>query len=53
MMKITIVEMHPPPNFQAAAPAKIPRNGPCILRLPRRYRSIFEQYLASDIPGQD
>jgi len=23
--------MNPPPSFQAAAPAKIPRNGPCIV----------------------
>ncbi len=26
-----MVEMNPPPSFQAAAPAKIPRNGPCIV----------------------
>jgi hypothetical protein len=30
MMKIRMVEMHPPPNFQAAAPANNPRNGPCM-----------------------
>src|ERR1041385_663712 len=30
MMKITIVERHPPPNHQAAAPARHPRPGPSI-----------------------
>jgi len=25
-----MVEMHPPPNFHAAAPASIPLNGPSI-----------------------
>ena len=30
MMKIKIVEMQPPPNFHAAAPASIPLNGPSI-----------------------
>jgi hypothetical protein len=29
-MKIKMVEMHPPPNFHAAAPASIPLNGPSI-----------------------
>ena len=31
MMKIKMVEMQPPPNFQAAAPARIPLNGPCMI----------------------
>lgn len=30
MMKTNIVEMQPPPNFQAAAPANNPRKGPCM-----------------------
>jgi len=29
-MKIKMVEMHPPPNFHAAAPASNPLNGPSI-----------------------
>ena len=29
-----MVEMHPPPNFHAAAPASIPLNGPSIDFLP-------------------
>jgi hypothetical protein len=29
-MKIRMVEIQPPPNFHAAAPASIPLNGPCI-----------------------
>jgi hypothetical protein len=29
-MKMRIVEMQPPPNFHAAAPARIVRKGPCI-----------------------
>ena len=28
MMKISNVEKHPPPNFQAPSPARIPRIGP-------------------------
>lgn len=28
---MTIVERHPPPNFQAATPAKILLNGPSII----------------------
>jgi hypothetical protein len=31
MMKIRIVEIHPPPSFHAATPASIPRNGPSML----------------------
>ena len=34
MMKIRIVEIQPPPNFQAAAPASMLRNGPSIFFLP-------------------
>ena len=30
MMKISMVEIHPPPNFHAAAPARIPLSGPSI-----------------------
>jgi hypothetical protein len=30
MMKMSTVEMQPPPNFHAAAPARIVRKGPCI-----------------------
>lgn len=30
MMKIRIVEIHPPPSFQAATPASIPLNGPSM-----------------------
>jgi len=30
MMKIRTVETQPPPNFHAAAPARIVRKGPCI-----------------------
>src|SRR5215213_9953772 len=30
MMKMRIVEMQPPPNFHAAAPARIVRKGPCM-----------------------
>src|ERR1700704_2503480 len=30
MIKIRIVEIQPPPYFQAAAPARIERNGPSI-----------------------
>jgi hypothetical protein len=33
-MKMMTVEMHPPPNFQAAAPANSPRKGPCIDEIP-------------------
>jgi len=36
MMKITIVEMTPPPSFQEIKPAKHPRAGPSIDNL-RRY----------------
>ena len=30
MIKTRMVEMQPPPNFHAAAPARSPRNGPSI-----------------------
>jgi hypothetical protein len=30
MMKIMIVDKQPPPHFQAAAPARHPRNGPSM-----------------------
>jgi hypothetical protein len=37
MMKMRTVEMQPPPNFQAAAPAKIPLSGPSILNPPTNW----------------
>ena len=33
MMKMTMVERHPPPHFQAAAPARHPRKGPSIFQI--------------------
>jgi hypothetical protein len=39
-MKISIVEIHPPPNFQAAAPASNPLNGPSIENPPRDIETV-------------
>ncbi len=46
MMKIRIVEIHPPPNFQAAAPASSPRNGPSISYPPILPSSFARIYYA-------
>lgn len=35
-----MVEIHPPPNFHAAAPASIPLNGPSIDYLPRDIETL-------------
>ncbi len=43
MIKIRIVDIHPPPNFQAAAPAKIVLRGPCIpLFLPQLLTHVHD-----------
>jgi len=39
MMKMTIIDRHPPPHFQAAAPARHPRNGPSMLHLEKVWSS--------------
>jgi len=36
-----MVEIHPPPHFHAATPARIPLNGPSITLLLFGYHSIF------------
>ena len=36
-----MVEMHPPPNFHAAAPASIPLSGPSIDYLPRDIETLI------------
>ena len=54
MMKIRIVEMHPPPNFHAAAPAKIPRRGPSIsILLDITVIALKRPCLASSLPEGD